>query len=117
MKEETIDIEHFKKKLLHHQQELLAIDATGNAASQIVVLDQTCVGRLSRMDALQAQAMSVETSKRRKLELQRITAALKRIEKDDYGYCQECGEQINPQRLLSNLTATLCIECASASEA
>ena len=68
------------------------------------------------MDALQAQAMSVETSQRRKLELKKIKAALMRIEQDDYGVCLECGEMINPQRLLSNLTTTMCIDCASAAE-
>ena len=116
MNEDTLDIELFKAKLLQYQQELLEIDATGDAASQTVELDQTRVGRLSRMDALQAQAMSVATNQRRKLELQKIKAALLRIENNTYGHCLECGEMINPQRLLSNLSATLCISCANAVE-
>ncbi len=116
MSEVTLDIAHFKTLLLQQQQSLLDIDTTADAASQTVELDQTRVGRLSRMDALQIQAMSEETCQRRKLELRNIQAALLRIEHDEYGYCSECGENINPKRLLSSLTATLCIDCASAAE-
>lgn len=111
-----LDLGEFKKLLLQHQKELLDVEASGEQASEIVALDQTTVGRLSRMDALQAQAMSVETDQRRKLELQRIKLALKHIDEGDYGYCQNCGEMINPLRLKSSLTVALCIECASEAE-
>jgi DnaK suppressor protein len=111
-----LDLSEFKKRLLQHQEELLGVEASGEQASEVVELDQTSVGRLSRMDAMQAQAMSVETNHRRKQELRRIKRALVQIEDGDYGYCQDCGEMINPQRLKSSLTATLCIECANKAE-
>ena len=112
-----LDFDEFKTLLLQHQKDLLEVEASGEQASAVVELDQTAVGRLSRMDAMQAQAMSVEIDQRRKLELKRITAALKHIKMGDYGICRECGENINPQRLKSNLTVTLCIDCASQAEA
>lgn len=108
-----IDLSEFKALLLQQQKELLEVEASGEAASQIVELDQTTVGRLSRMDAMQAQAMSVETDQRRKQELLRIKVALKSIENGDYGYCFNCGEMINPLRLKSRPSVTLCIDCAS----
>ncbi len=108
-----LDLSDFKKRLLKHQRELLDVEASGEQASKIVELDQTTVGRLSRMDAMQAQAMSLEIDQRRKQELQRINNALKRLEKGNYGYCQHCGEIINPLRLKFSLTATLCITCAN----
>ena len=111
-----LDLDAFRTLLLQHQKDLREVQASGEAASAVVELDQTAVGRLSRMDAMQAQAMSVEIDHRRKLELQRITAALNSIETGDYGYCLECGDSINPQRLKSNLTVTLCIDCASEAE-
>lgn len=111
-----LDLDEFKALLLQHQKDLLEVEASGEAASQVVELDQTTVGRLSRMDALQAQAMSVEADQRRKQELQRIKAAFKRLENGDYGYCRSCGEIINPLRLKSSLTVTLCIDCANAEE-
>ena len=82
----------------------------------MVELDQTRVGRLSRMDAMQAQAMSVETGRRRRQHLVEIEKALERIEAGDYGECLECGEAIHPGRLEANPTATLCIACAEALE-
>ena len=111
-----IDTDEFRALLLQHQKELLEVQASGEDASAVVELDQTSVGRLSRMDAMQAQAMSLEIDQRRKIELQHIIVALKSIETGDYGYCNDCGEAINPKRLKSNLTVTLCFDCASQAE-
>jgi len=111
-----INLDEFRTLLLQHQKKLLEVEASGEGASAVVELDQTAVGRLSRMDAMQAQAMSIEIDQRRKIELQRIAISLKNLETGDYGYCSECGERINPKRLKSNLTVTLCIACASDAE-
>lgn len=81
--------------------------------SRPVELDQTRMGRLSRMDALQGQAMAQETERRRKNELQRIEAALMRVESGDYGYCVTCGEEISAKRLALDPSTPLCIDCAS----
>ena len=78
-----------------------------------VELDQQMVGRLSRMDALQVQAMAQETSRRRADEMRRIEAALARIEDGEFGYCLECGEEIAMRRLELDPAAPLCIDCAS----
>ena len=102
-----------RKKLLKLRAELQAIAEAGDESAAIVELDQTKVGRLSRMDALQAQAMAKASGERRKQMLQQIDAALLRIDNDEYGYCKECGESINPKRLEVDPTAVLCIDCAS----
>jgi DnaK suppressor protein len=77
-----------------------------------VTLDQTSVGRLSRMDALQNQAMAAATQKRRFEATKRIEAALQRIAEDAYGYCVKCGEAIAPARLATDATIPTCIKCA-----
>lgn len=105
-------IAELKNLLLSRQKDLLALEETGTEAAAIVELDQTRVGRLSRMDALQGQAISQERERRRKLQLQNIAAALRRIEQDDYGYCNECGEEIAFKRLQFDPAATLCFDCA-----
>jgi DnaK suppressor protein len=107
---------HYRKKLLSLKEALLQAQETGEEAEQTVELDQSRVGRLSRMDAMQAQAMSIETGRRRRLKLLQIDAALERIEADEFGYCQECGEDIAPARLEVDPTVLLCINCASARE-
>ena len=82
-------------------------------ARAIVSLDQQSVGRLSRMDALQGQAMANEAQRRRNLELLRIEKAFQRLEDGDFGYCIECGAEIPLKRLEIDPTATHCVKCAS----
>jgi len=105
-----------RERLLQLKAELEAVAETGDESAAIVELDQTKVGRLSRMDAIQAQAMAKASAGRREQMLRRIDAALARVENDDYGICQECGEPINPKRLDFDPTVTLCIDCASSAE-
>jgi len=99
MSRSDIDIEYFKKRLVEQKAELRDLIELSQDASSPVKLDQTSVGRLSRMDAMQSQAMAQETERRRKTEIQKIEAALKRIETGDYGYCIKSGEEIPLKRL------------------
>lgn len=110
-----LDIEHFRAKLLQRREEMLALEETRKDAAGTVVLDQTSVGRLSRMDAMQQQAMAKNTRQRAAVELQRIAAALRRCDSGDYGYCLRCDEAIDPRRLELDTAATLCIDCAERS--
>ena len=105
-----------REQLLQLRAELEALAATGDASAEVVELDQSKVGRLSRMDAMQAQAMAQASAQRREQTLRKITAALGRIDRDDFGYCQSCEEPINEKRLSFDPTATLCIDCANRSE-
>lgn len=110
------EIEGFRQRLLALQQELAELERSGAEASSTVELDQSRQGRLSRMDALQGQAMSREAQRRRAVEAKKIAAALRRIEQGDYGECVACGEPIAPARLQLDPAAALCIECASEAE-
>ncbi len=110
-----IDPEAVRAALIARREEVLRLVDSSAEARRTVELDQSRVGRLSRMDALQSQAMSVETDRRRKVELRQIAAALGRIDGGDYGTCLGCGEAIAPQRLALNPTAPVCIDCAQAS--
>jgi DnaK suppressor protein len=102
-----------KTLLLKQQSELKKLQQTGSDAAAVVELDQTRVGRLSRMDALQGQAMSQARERRRDIQLHNIAAALRRIEQDDYGYCTECGDEIALKRLQFDPAASLCFDCAN----
>lgn len=80
-------------------------------ASRPVELDQTAVGRLSRMDSLQNQAMSSNLQDRERARLANILAALERIEKGTYGVCGECRGGIEYGRLLVFPEAATCAGC------
>jgi len=105
-----------RQQLLNLRTELEAVAATGDASAQVVELDQSKVGRLSRMDAMQAQAMAQASSQRREQMLRKITAAILRVDAGEYGDCADCDEPINEKRLDFDPTATLCIDCASQRE-
>ncbi len=77
-----------------------------------VELDQQSVGRLSRMDAMQVQAMAQAVEVRRRGRLQRIEAALKRLDAGDYGYCTSCDEDIPLKRLEIDPATERCVDCA-----
>ncbi|MFK8030686.1 MAG: TraR/DksA family transcriptional regulator [Gammaproteobacteria bacterium] len=102
-----------KQRLIDLRRELLELDDTSRDAASTVELDQTRMGRLSRMDALQAQEISKEARRRRALLLRRIEPALKRLRSGDYGYCEDCDEVIATARLEFDPTCSTCIECAS----
>jgi len=102
----------FKKQLEAMKSETIEISALTVEARAPVTLDQSMVGRLSRMDALQGQAMQLELERRREIELKRIQAALDRIDDEIFGECLRCGENISPQRLQQDPTAPICIDCA-----
>lgn len=113
MTEQPLDIDALRATLTAQRDELNQTQQSGADAAATVELDQTRMGRLSRMDAMQAQAMSVETRRRRQIRLKKIEVALTRLENDDFGLCRECDERIASKRIEHDPSATLCIGCAS----
>ncbi len=68
--------------------------------------------------ATQEEEFSLELRARdreRKL-IKKIDQTLDNIEKEDYGYCEDCGVEIGIRRLEARPTATLCIDCKSLAE-
>ncbi|MEE8444969.1 MAG: TraR/DksA C4-type zinc finger protein [Alphaproteobacteria bacterium] len=108
-----IDTKAAKARLRKMRDELESLAQAHEHDRDPVVLDQTTQGRLSRMDAMQVQAMAGEVARRRGVEIGRIDAGLKRIEEGEFGYCISCGEKIAVKRLELDPTAPNCIACAS----
>ena len=108
--------EELRSLLFSQRDRLLAMEASRMDSAKTVELDQTRQGRLSRMDALQGQAMARATLVRARHQVKRIDAALKRSETEDFGLCRECGEEIDLRRLRFDPTAVFCISCAEEQE-
>ncbi len=102
----------FAKLIRQRLADIEAENELGQHGQAIVQLDQQSVGRLSRMDALQNQAMAKAQQQRRDGEARRLKAAIARIEQDEFGYCEDCGEPIAPKRLELDPAATKCVSCA-----
>lgn len=111
-----IDLKKLKDLLLTRQRELAHITEASGDARKPVELDQSKVGRLSRMDAMQDQAMALEVENRRRVEMMRIEAALKRIDDGEYGFCASCGEDIERKRLSIDPATPLCQVCTQSGD-
>lgn len=114
---DTGDEDRFWRQLINqHIVALAGQDSSARESAGTVELDQSRVGRLSRMDALQTQAMQQEVLRRNSRQLLELRKAEKRLDADTFGYCDECGENIARGRLELNPAVTLCIGCAEKAE-
>ena len=105
--------EEARKALMERQAQLAREDVSNADSRDTVELQQDSVGRLSRMDAMQQQAMAQAQKRRRAAERTRITAALKRLEEGEWGFCVKCGEEIAEARLRHDPSIALCVNCAA----
>lgn len=101
-----------RERLLAERADLDRLSAASADGRRPVELDQASVGRLSRIDAMQGQAMAQATEQRRAQRRSRIDAALRRIEGGEFGWCIACGEAIAPARLNLDPAVPTCIGCA-----
>lgn len=106
------ETEQFRQQLVQLKSELEALEQATQKNGQTVELDQSRTGRLTRMDAMQAQQMALEDARRRQQQLVKIDGALRRIEADEFGLCYVCEEEIDVRRLAVDPTNTRCIKCA-----
>jgi len=113
MKDASPDLAALRASLLVRLEALRAASETTADNRRPVELDQTSVGRLSRMDAMQGQALAQATDRRRHDEVRRVEAAIKRIDAGEYGFCIACGEAIPAKRLAVDPIIATCIACAS----
>ncbi|MCB1425544.1 MAG: TraR/DksA C4-type zinc finger protein [Zhengella sp.] len=108
----TVDTEKARARLDARRAELEAQSDLATESRRPVELDQQSVGRLSRMDAMQQQAMAQAAERSRRRELTRIELAERRLREGDYGWCAECGEEIPDGRLAIDPMAEKCVHCA-----
>lgn len=106
----------FQSRLEALQQELMAQYEAGRTAADTVVLDQSKVGRLSRMDAMQQQSMAQSAQRQVENRLRRVNKALAKLISGDYGYCDSCGNDIEVSRLDVQPEAPCCFDCQSRRE-
>lgn len=96
------------QKLASELSEQLEIN---KQATEVVQLDQTMVGRVSRIDAMQQQSMAVSTREKARLKLKKVQVAMNAMESGDYGFCRQCDEFITFGRLNAQPDASLCLTC------
>ena len=106
-----------KADLLRLTRDLQASLAGTERHSDTVELDQAAVGRISRVDALQAQQMALAQNERVRARLEQVRLALLRHEEDAYSECLRCGEPIGYRRLKAYPESPFCVPCKTRLEA
>ena len=76
-----------------------------------IELDQTAVGRLSRIDSLQNQGLTKNLHQREQIKLALLLEALQRMEARTYGVCTRCGSNIPYERLFVFPETPECAVC------
>jgi len=107
----SAQLEQLGRALTDQEQELLTDLDESAGAAETVELDQSKVGRLSRMDAMQQQAMAKATRRNLQLRLRQTRAALVAMDEGEYGICNKCEEEIGFKRLTVRPESPFCIAC------
>jgi len=103
-------IDELKAALAGRRDELKRLLETTREGTRPVDLDEP-IGRLTRMDAMQQQNMSVAARRSYDIRLRQIDQALGAIEQQRYGLCRRCEDPIGYARLTARPESPYCLEC------
>ncbi len=106
-----IDFDYFKHKISKNIS-TVEQDIELYKKASVPVSPDNAIGRLTRMEAINAKSVSEANLNNAKLRLLKLKAALDRISDGDYGECLVCENEIAKNRLESVPEATRCIFCA-----
>jgi len=107
-------LEFFRRRLLAWREELLAEQNQATETLQGEEWRQADV--IDRASLESDTSMELRTTERHHKLLKKIDDALKRIDNESYGYCEETGEEIGLKRLMARPIATLSIEAKERQE-
>jgi DnaK suppressor protein len=92
--------------------ELRIVVESDSKGTDQIELDQTRVGRLARMDAVQHHAIAQAQGDRASKQLKLLELLLSKVDDEDFGECHYCGEDIPVGRLLIRPESLRCVACA-----
>lgn len=113
---EQEQIEEYRERLLSAKEVVEAALRQSAGDNRPVETSGGTIGRLSRMDAMQVQAMSQMGRAQLEVRLKRIENALSALEQGRYGICRECGYPIGRGRLEALPEAPFCVDCQESFE-
>ena len=106
------DRDHVRAVITKKITELRLVVESDAKAHEQIELDQTRVGRLARMDAVQHHAIAQAQGERAKKQLKLLELLLSKVDDEDFGECHYCGEDIPLGRLLIRPESLRCVACA-----
>lgn len=107
-------LEHFRKILLNWKQQLMEeVDRTVGHMKDDATNFPDPNDRATQEEGF---SLELRTRDRERKLIKKIVTGLRKIDDDDYGYCDSCGVEIGIRRLEARPTANLCIDCKTLEE-
>ncbi|HUF09382.1 MAG TPA: TraR/DksA C4-type zinc finger protein [Rhodothermales bacterium] len=106
------ELNHLRHRL-EEMRDNLQTSLTQGDPTKVSIVPDNAIGRLTRMEAIQAQSMMAEGRRRHQSRLRQVELALERIARGQYGTCLNCGGEIPVARLEIMPESGLCMTCAA----
>ncbi|GGD59283.1 RNA polymerase-binding protein DksA [Lacimicrobium alkaliphilum] len=107
-------LEHFRKLLKAWRDQLRAeVDRTVHHMQDEAANFPDPVDRAAQEEEF---SLELRTRDRERKLIKKIEKTLKRIDEDDFGFCDSCGIEIGVRRLEARPTADMCIDCKTMAE-
>ena len=102
-------IEFFRNVLNNSLDKLL--NQADIVVSELVSQSGQEIEYVDRASAYTDQSLKLKIRSRESRLIKKLKQALARIEYGEYGFCEECGEEISIKRLEARPVTTKCIDC------
>lgn len=109
----TLEIKKIKQALEKQRDDLLKRLEKKSAAEDSNTMNPDRSDLATRYSQEQRELL---LSARAEQQLNEVLQALERIEEGTYGICEECGQAINPARLMTMPAVSVCVTCKSRNE-
>ena len=96
------------------EREIAKLDEkiAGLEAQTKPIAPDNAIGRLTRMEAIQAKSVNASALARAKTKRRQLEQTLPKLEDATFGDCQRCGRPIPPKRLMLMPESPFCMRCA-----
>jgi len=111
---EEKDLEFFRQLLIQWMEELL--NHADETVEELSDPQENLADPLDRAAAESDRLRTLRMRDRESMLIKKIRQSLEDIENDEYGFCEDCGEEISIERLKARPVTSFCIRCKTKRE-
>jgi len=111
---EDKDLEFFRHLLTQWMEELL--EHADDTVERLLDSRENLADPLDRASAESDRTWTLRIRDRESMLIKKIRNSLEAIETEEYGICEDCGEEISIERLKARPVTSLCIRCKTKRE-
>jgi DnaK suppressor protein len=111
---EEKDLEFFRHLLTQWMEDLL--DHADDTVEGLLDSHENLADPMDRASAESDRSWTLRIRDRESMLIKKIRNSLEAIESEEYGICEDCGEEISIERLKARPVTSLCIRCKTKRE-